>query len=932
MRKSISLLTTTALVLIVCFGSTPSCGDDDSSNNTNVADSGPIAPANTPITPPPTVDGGGTVAVKDMIEPTVISTNPSDHFQGVAPSSSITVSFSEPIDPITVTSETIRVKDSNSTLVTGTLTYDDASRSSIFVPSANLLDSEEYTLLITTGIRDLSGNAKLNEDMRTFKVSSLKTTAVAVGGFHMLALKENKTVWAWGRNHLGQLGDGTTLDRNHPVRVQGLSDVTMLVTNNNNSYALSNGVVWAWGANEFGQIGDGTKVTRATPFLVPNLENVTAIAAGSGTGYALKADGTVWAWGSNRRGALGDGKGTGDNSTFDSAIPVQVLIDLPVIQLSVAGFAMALTQDPTSKETSIWSWGSGSFGQMGNNTKLLTVPKPVQALDPTGMSALHGITAISTGGGYATALTTAGDALLWGLNASGQLGDGSTTDRALPVKLTGLGKVIRLSGGAGAQSAFAVTEDGQLWAWGKNAGAQLLFYSANGMEVLPKAVGMISQVLDAQASGTTSAILFKDGTIKTTGLNAHGQLGHGTASYYSYSPNPTVLPAAAHVSGRLVSAKNGTVWAMGRNKDCELGLPQHGSEVMAQLQLAIPAKIIQVANSGVHMLALDENKNVWAWGSNAHGQLGNGTVGGNSCVPQKVKSPDGSGYLDNIESIAAGVPIEINTSNMFGTSMAIRKIPGDPNGATEVLAWGNNNLEQLGVAASLKNSPLPLKVNNLPANVTQVAVTEHAMAVTADGKLYGWGAGYVGQLCNGNSSGGAKPQLSAITNAKQVATGVVYSLVLLNDGTIKSCGNNFRGQLGVGWASVLSGDQTRNIQTVLGITNATFVAAAGYTSMAITADKQLWGWGNNLWGQLGTGNSINQNVPAKVLMRNGEPFSEVVEVSLYAADNTADNTTVVTAIRSDGTVWDWGYLQTPFTFLIREGESAISATQTVNWP
>lgn len=102
--------------------------------------------------------------------------------------------------------------------------------------------------------------------------------------------------------------------------------------------------------------------------------------------------------------------------------------------------------------------------------------------------------------------------------------------------------------------------------------------------------------------------------------------------------------------------------------------------------------------------------------------------------------------------------------------------------------------------------------------------------------------------------------------------------------------------------------------------------------MAITEDKQLWGWGVNAFGQLGTGDTITQLVPAKVLMKNGAPFSDVTEVSIYMADNTSDGSSVVTAIRGDGTVWDWGYLRTPFTYLIREGESAISPPQVVNWP
>lgn len=895
-------------------------------------------PGATPA-PPVTVAGGGAVLTKDAVGPKVVSTNPANGYQEVAPSTAITITFSESLDPATVIEDTISLKDSGGNAVAGTRYYDDASKSVSIVPTAPLLDSEQYTLFVSSGVRDLAGNERPIDDTIVFRVKDLETIAIAVGSGHMLALKGNHTVWAWGRNHWGQVGDGTTTDRNRPVRVKGLDNVTSIVAVNHNSFALQDGEVWAWGSNASGQVGDGTTTHHTTPYKIPGLSDVKAIAAADGVGFALLSDGSVWAWGSNRRGVLGNGKGTGDNSTYNSPIPVRVLLDQPATQISGGmNFAMALTEDPATKETRVWVWGSGAQGQLGNNTAPGTAPSPVQTLNSSGTGPLQGIVKIRASGGRAMALTAGGEIMAWGNNASGQVGDGTFTNRSLPVKITGPTNIVTLAGGTTSQSSFAITEDPTththgIWGWGNNATAQLLFYSASGKEPTPKKISLNAPVADVQTSTDFAAYLFADGTIMTTGLNINGQLGHGTASFYSYHPNRTIFPEAKQVSGRLILAKDGTVWAMGRNVDCELGLPNHGAEVMTPIQIAIPAKITMVANSGMHMLALDENKNVWAWGSNAKGELGSGTTGSDSCIPQMVKSTDGKGVLDNVKYIAAGSPIEINAINGMGASIAIREIPGDPNRATELLAWGSNYNGLLGVATTTPHSPLPIKVAGLPSNITQVSLAANVLAVTSDGAVYSWGRNHWGQLCLGTADNGTHiPQKTSFSNAKQVAAGGLFSLIVLNDGTLKSCGNNYRGQLGVGWESVLSADQTKEIQTVQGISNVDFAAAANYTSLAITKDGQLWGWGNNAWGQLGTGTTSIHNVPTRVLMRDGTPFSNVATVSIYGADNTGDWTTVVTAIRGDDSVWDWGYLRTPFTYLIREGESAISPPQVVNWP
>ena len=144
--------------------------------------------------------------------------------------------------------------------------------------------------------------------------------SVVAGGWHSLGLTSYGTVWAWGRNTYGQLGDGSTTTRSTPVQVSGLSGVIAIAGGDIHSLALkSDGTVWAWGYNYYGQLGDGSTTTRSTPVQVSGLSGVIAIAGGGDHNLALKSDGTVWAWGDNTNGELGDG------STTTRSTPVQTL-------------------------------------------------------------------------------------------------------------------------------------------------------------------------------------------------------------------------------------------------------------------------------------------------------------------------------------------------------------------------------------------------------------------------------------------------------------------------------------------------------------------------------------------------------------------------------------------------------------------------------
>jgi Regulator of chromosome condensation (RCC1) repeat len=244
-------------------------------------------------------------------------------------------------------------------------------------------------------------------------------------------MKSDGTVWAWGGNNYGQLGDNSTTQRNVPVQVSGLSGVTAIAVGSAAFHSLalkSDGTVWAWGSNATGQIGNNSLTDSHVPVQV--LSGVTAIAAGDSHSLAVKSGGTVWAWGYNGFGQLGN------NSTTDSHVPVQVVGASGITAIAGGyGHSLALKSDAT-----VWAWGMNGFGQLGNNS----ITESLVAVQVSGLS---GVTAIAGAHYHSLALKSGGTVWAWGYNSNGQLGDTTTTFRKVPVQVSGLSSVTAIAGG-----------------------------------------------------------------------------------------------------------------------------------------------------------------------------------------------------------------------------------------------------------------------------------------------------------------------------------------------------------------------------------------------------------------------------------------------------------------------------------------------------
>lgn len=344
------------------------------------------------------------------------------------------------------------------------------------------------------------------------------TGAVAAGGQSSYAIKSDGTLWAWGWNTSGQIGDGTTQTRTAPVIISGVADVVSIVGGGDHALAMKrDGTVWAWGANFYGQLGLSDQTTRYVPIQIPTLSNVVAVAAGLRHSLALKADGTVWAWGSNFYGELGDG------TLVRKLAPVQVPALSGVKRIAAGGeFSLAIKDDGTEAGL-LWTWGRNDRGQLGDGTR-------TDRLVPT-RAAIANVAAVGAGNYTTYAIAADGALWTWGGNANGQVGDGTwggtTMDRLLPVQLVALGTGISAAGGT--THGGALTADGFVWAWGYNDFRQL----GDGTGIsrnYPARVSTLSSVL-LTSFGWSHAVAAKaDASVWAWGGNGTGAIGDGTTT------------------------------------------------------------------------------------------------------------------------------------------------------------------------------------------------------------------------------------------------------------------------------------------------------------------------------------------------------------------------------------------------------------------
>jgi alpha-tubulin suppressor-like RCC1 family protein len=353
----------------------------------------------------------------------------------------------------------------------------------------------------------------------------VRVTGITAGYAHTCALTRAGGVQCWGYNRFAQLGDGTAVDRRRPVGVFGLRrSVRAIAAGGRHSCALMRtGAVECWGDNAHGELGDETRTHRSKPVAVRGLHSVRAVAAGEAFACALTASGRVECWGDNRHGELGDG------TSADRDRPVAVAgLGTGVTAIALGYFhACALKRAGT-----VECWGYNGYGQLGDGT---TTDRRI----PVRVSGLAGVIAISAGGGHTCALTSAHTVRCWGSNHYGELGDGTTTRRLTPVAVSGLlGGVTAIAVGGEAHGC-ALTRAGGVKCWGYNGHGQLGDGTTTDRAVPVDVVGLARDVRSITSGGYGhTCALTRAGEVECWGRNSSGQLGDGTTSD-RHTPGPS---------------------------------------------------------------------------------------------------------------------------------------------------------------------------------------------------------------------------------------------------------------------------------------------------------------------------------------------------------------------------------------------------------
>jgi len=681
-------------------------------------------------------------------------------------------------------------------------------------------------------------------------------TSVSAGGGHACLRRADGSLWCWGRNDHGQLGDGTRTSRATPVRVPDVSDVVAVATGDAHTCALlGNHTLSCWGADDLGQLGDGGGQDRGFPRAVMDVSDATAIAAGKDFSCAAFADGSVRCWGDDSVGQLGDG-----GAAASTRGPVVVAGVSGVMALSARWqHACALGVDGH-----LACWGANASGQIGDGTT--TGPRL-----PTSPSMLPVITAVATGRDHTCAL--AADGLrCWGANDQGQVDPAQPSPPiAAPKPVTGVDRTNAIAVAAGAQHTCIVrgVAEHPVACWGASDSGQL-----GGGAPMANATAVV-------AGAEFSCAVAADDAVYCWGDNHFGQLAIGgdttraTAAPVEGLAHATTLAAGgAHTCATADDAQGApALFCWGANDSGQLG---DASSIDAPTARRISSLApVQIAAGRAHTCAFPADRQLRCWGWGASGQLGRDPAPNDVfAVPTvtDLSPPDGG---DGLYAVTAGAE-----HTCVGATIS-----------ASVLCFGLNTDGQLG--NGVQSDQIDFKrVPALLGKAAQlVAGDGHTCALDADGAIWCWGRGDQGQLGDGlgveHPSPTAVKLMGGVTAADAIAAGASHTCALAG-GKIQCWGRNAEGQVGSPVQVPLLSPTS-----VAGISGARAIAAGGRHTCAIGADATVSCWGANESGQLGDGTTESSNVPVAV-------------TGLTAVDAITVGGAHSCARRSDGSVWCWG--------------------------
>jgi alpha-tubulin suppressor-like RCC1 family protein len=599
--------------------------------------------------------------------------------------------------------------------------------------------------------------------------NGVAATTISSSDTHTCALLITGSITCWGSNHFGQFGAGATSSATHiptsPFTLAGGRRAISVAVGNHNTCAISDqGDVNCWGRNNVGQLGDGTTNDFWVPTVipVPSGSKVRQIAVGLQHVCALLENGELLCWGDNGVGKLG----VGDETDRASANAVAVQTGSTVVAVATS----YLSTCASLVDGTVTCWGFNHKGQLGDgSTGTRSSPVTPRAFEVGTRAA-----AVAAGGGHTCLLNTVGQVWCWGLNSYGQLGRGVFSDRELdlgePVALPAPGRATAIA--TGIYHTCALLVDGHVSCWGLNSSGQLgVGQGSPGDRSTPSAPIALQGSGRAKAitaGGSHSCALHTDGSIACWGYNAYGQLGDGGTTNQFQTHDIIGLPGGvravsvdAGLDHTCALQANGDMTCWGRNGDGQLG---DGTTIDKVSPVPVSATsgthATAIEAGGVHTCALYGAGTVTCWGDNNWGQLG---LDPNTF--RTLTAPSGT------LSLPGGHPTKAVELAVGDSHTCV--LLGDGGAA----CWGYNGVGALGdgttttrfTPANVSAQPGVLLIRSLSSGFS------HTCGLLGDGKLSCWGQNWNGQLGTRDRVDHTSPTYAAMPPGPAALAGVTAS-------------------------------------------------------------------------------------------------------------------------------------------------------------
>lgn len=621
-----------------------------------------------------------------------------------------------------------------------------------------------------------SGQIGNNSNTTTFATAAQVVTAagaltgvsqLSVGSQHSCAITTAGAAYCWGFNSSGQLGINSTLSSKYAIAVKNtlgqssLSNVVQVAAGNAHTCAItaidSSTQAYCWGSRAGGRLGDNlTSGTRLYPIAVVNpsgFTSPTVISAGSQHTCAVSADSTAWCWGSGNSGRLGN------NGSTTTGAPVQVYrLDALGTSLNSVDGVVAIAAGSggscaSRSDHSVWCWGSGLSGGLGNNAGNLTsVQVTAVPVTSDGANALTDLGTVAAAPGttsFFCAQRKDRSLWCWGQNNFAQINNRTTSSTYADIgsPLSSANQVV-----VGNYATCATQSDGNVYCWGKNDIGNLGNGTTNSSPHAAvqvqlgssPAVSSLSHSGGADAYGETNCALKSgDGSVWCWGLGATGQLGDGTGNNSSAPTQVTDgnsgLTDIRAITGGFLDqfaiGNNGTLWAWGDNSYGRLGINSTATAALVATPIALGRNVVSVGAGDYHSCFVDDIGAVWCAGSNSNKQLG--TSGSDTIFPVQAGTTT-SPTLPSISQIVAGTDFSCALANT---------------GA--VWCWGANNVGQLGNnTLSGTASENPVEVSGLSdVRALSAGGGQFACAIVGSNRnVWCWGTNYTGELGNNSTT------------------------------------------------------------------------------------------------------------------------------------------------------------------------------------